>query len=98
MVNVYTDGIILVIHGGVKMGQGLHISINKFLILLQHFAISDMYGAAVLDACQQIISRMEPIISQHKFNTSAEPACYAETRDLSAHISYFTYGTAFTEA
>lgn len=31
-----------------------------------------MYGAAVLDACEQIIARIEPVASKHNFNTFAE--------------------------
>jgi len=33
---------------------------------------SDMYGYAVLDACEQIKARMEPISSQNKFSSFAE--------------------------
>ncbi|XLT69295.1 hypothetical protein HN873_025734, partial [Arachis hypogaea] len=35
-------------------------------------ASSDMYGAAVLDACEQIKARMEPIASRNNFNSFAE--------------------------
>ena len=38
-------------------------------------ASSDMYGAAVLDACEQIKARMEPIASQHNFSSFAEVLC-----------------------
>lgn len=31
-----------------------------------------MYGAAVLDACEQIKARMEPIVSGHNFGSFAE--------------------------
>lgn len=50
-------------------------------------ASSDMYGAAVLDACEQIKARMEPIASQKNFSSFAElaSACYVERIDLSAH-------------
>ncbi|KAI3838046.1 hypothetical protein MKW98_008997 [Papaver atlanticum] len=49
-------------------------------------ASSDMYGAAVLDACEQIKARMEPIASRNKHNSFAELA-----------LAYFTYGAAFAE-
>ncbi|MCL7031662.1 hypothetical protein MKW94_008043 [Papaver nudicaule] len=68
---------------------------------------SDLYGAAVLDACEQIKARMEPILAL---------ACYLERIDLSAHgfyktpdvgfdwntgkgdpFNYFSYGAAFAE-
>lgn len=35
-------------------------------------ASSDIYGAAVLDACEKIKARMEPIASRHNFNSFAE--------------------------
>ncbi|OWM69193.1 hypothetical protein CDL15_Pgr025380 [Punica granatum] len=125
LVHVYTDGTVLVTHGGVEMGQGLHtkvaqIAASAFNIPLSSIFISDtstdkvpntsptaasassdLYGAAVLDACEQI-----------KLAT----ACYLERVDLSAHgfyitpeigfdwqsgkgnaFRYFTYGAAFAE-
>ncbi|EOA15923.1 hypothetical protein CARUB_v10004017mg [Capsella rubella] len=96
LVHVYTDGTVLVTHGGVEMGQGLHtkvaqVAASAFNIPLNSVfvsetstdkvpnasptaasASSDMYGAAVLDACEQIIARMEPVASKHNFNTFAE--------------------------
>lgn len=37
-------------------------------------ASSDLYGGAVLDACQQIKARMEPVAAQRKHSTFAEVA------------------------
>ncbi|TKY48375.1 Xanthine dehydrogenase 1 [Spatholobus suberectus] len=121
LVQVYTDGSVLVTHGGVEMGQGLHtkvaqIAASAFNIPLSSVFISDtstdkvpnasptaasassdMYGAAVLDACEQIMARMEPIASQRNFNSFAElvSACYAERIDLSAHGFYITPDIGF---
>ncbi|KAK7261545.1 hypothetical protein RIF29_27859 [Crotalaria pallida] len=121
LVNVYTDGTVLVTHGGVEMGQGLHtkvaqIAASAFSIPLSSVFISetstdkvpnssptaasassDMYGAAVLDACDQIKARMEPIASRNNFNSFAElaSACYAERIDLSAHGFYITPDIGF---
>ena len=33
---------------------------------------SEIYGAAVLDACEQIKTRMEPIASKHNFSSFAQ--------------------------
>ncbi|KAM5584530.1 xanthine dehydrogenase 1 [Rosa sericea] len=114
LVHVYTDGTVLVTHGGVEMGQGLHtkvaqVAASAFNIPLSSVFISetstdkvpnasptaasassDMYGAAVLDACEQIKARMEPIASQHNFSSFAElaSACYEARIDLSAHGFY----------
>ncbi|XP_062098916.1 xanthine dehydrogenase 1-like [Humulus lupulus] len=116
LVHVYTDGSVLVTHGGVEMGQGLHtkvaqIAASAFNIPLSSVFISetstdkvpnssptaasassDMYGAAVLDACEKIKARMEPIASQHNFSSFAELviACYAARIDLCAHGFYIT--------
>uniref|UniRef100_A0A5B7CCF3 xanthine dehydrogenase n=1 Tax=Davidia involucrata TaxID=16924 RepID=A0A5B7CCF3_DAVIN len=121
LVQVYTDGTVLVTHGGVEMGQGLHtkvaqIAASSFNIPLSSVFISetstdkvpnasptaasassDMYGAAVLDACEQINARMEPIASKHNFNSFAElvNACYMERIDLSAHGFYITPDIGF---
>ncbi|TMX00398.1 hypothetical protein EJD97_000888 [Solanum chilense] len=116
LVQVYTDGTVLVTHGGVEMGQGLHtkvaqIAASSFNIPLSAVFISDtstdkvpnasptaasassdMYGAAVLDACKQIKARMEPIASKSNFSSFEElvSACYFERIDLSAHGFYIT--------
>lgn len=121
LVQVYTDGTVLVTHGGVEMGQGLHtkvaqIAATAFEVPLSSIFISetstdkvitylnitlrcvalfmllnglicfqvpnasptaasassDMYGAAVLDACKQIKARMEPIASLKKHTSFVE--------------------------
>ncbi|CAL5426151.1 unnamed protein product [Camellia sinensis] len=121
LVHVYTDGTVLVTHGGVEMGQGLHtkvaqVAASSFNIPLSSVFISetstdkvpnasptaasassDMYGAAVLDACEQIKARMEPVTSKQKFNSFAElaTACYMERIDLSAHGFYITPDIGF---
>ncbi|KAK1409893.1 hypothetical protein QVD17_36422 [Tagetes erecta] len=121
LVQVYTDGTVLVTHGGVEMGQGLHtkmaqIAASAFEIPLSSVFISetstdkvpnasptaasassDMYGAAVLDACKQIKSRMEPIASLKKWSSFRElvNACYMERVDLSAHGFYIVPDISF---
>ncbi|KAL1546681.1 xylitol dehydrogenase [Salvia divinorum] len=121
LVHIYTDGTVLVTHGGVEMGQGLHtkvaqVAASSFDIPLSSVFISetstdkvpnasptaasassDIYGAAVLDACEQIKARMEPIASKHNFVSFAElvSACYMERIDLSAHGFYKTPDIGF---
>ncbi|KAH9614387.1 hypothetical protein KSS87_007646 [Heliosperma pusillum] len=121
LVQVYTDGTVLVTHGGVEMGQGLHtkvaqIAASAFDIPLTSVFISetstdkvpnasptaasassDMYGAAVLDACEQIKARMEPITSKKSYSSFAALAyaCYLERIDLSAHGFHATPDIGF---
>ncbi|WCJ36904.1 Xanthine dehydrogenase/oxidase [Euphorbia peplus] len=121
LVHVYTDGTVLVTHGGVEMGQGLHtkvaqVAASAFNIPLSSVFISetstdkvpnssptaasassDMYGAAVLDACEQIKARMEPVASKHNFSSFAElaGACYVQRIDLSAHGFHITPDIGF---
>ncbi|KAL9261556.1 Xanthine dehydrogenase 1-like protein [Drosera capensis] len=116
LVQVYTDGTVLVTHGGVEMGQGLHtkvaqVAASAFDIPLSAVFISDtstdkvpnssptaasassdLYGAAVLDACEQIKARIAPIASTHNFGSFAElvNTCFLNRIDLSAHGFYAT--------
>uniref|UniRef100_K3WID5 Xanthine dehydrogenase n=1 Tax=Globisporangium ultimum (strain ATCC 200006 / CBS 805.95 / DAOM BR144) TaxID=431595 RepID=K3WID5_GLOUD len=85
LVHVYTDGSVLVSHGGVEMGQGLHTKVIQ--VAARAFGIphekvhieetstnkvpnsqpsaasmsTDLYGMATLDACEQILERLQPI-------------------------------------
>eukprot|EP00252_Welwitschia_mirabilis_P022733 TRINITY_DN6242_c0_g1_i3.p1 TRINITY_DN6242_c0_g1~~TRINITY_DN6242_c0_g1_i3.p1 ORF type:complete len:318 (-),score=86.22 TRINITY_DN6242_c0_g1_i3:256-1209(-) len=121
LVQVYTDGTVLVTHGGVEMGQGLHtkvaqIAASAFEIPVNQVFISetstdkvpnasptaasassDMYGAAVLDACEQLKARMKPIAEKLKPKSFAElsTACHLERIDLSAHGFYATPDICF---
>ncbi|KAJ6632922.1 Xanthine dehydrogenase [Pseudolycoriella hygida] len=84
LVHVYCDGSVLVAHGGVEMGQGLHIKVlqvaaTALKIPLERIHIqetatttvpnssttagsmsSDLYGAALLDACRILNNRLQP--------------------------------------
>lgn len=121
LVQVYLDGTVLVTHGGVEMGQGLHtkvaqIAASSFNIPLSSVFISetstdkvpnatstaasassDLYGAAVLDACEQIKARMKPMATKHSdYNfTALVRACYFERIDLCAHGFYITPDVGF---
>ncbi|CAF1715269.1 BnaCnng46690D [Brassica napus] len=121
LVHVYTDGTVLVTHGGVEMGQGLHtkvaqVAASAFNIPLSSVFVSetstdkvpnasptaasmssDMYGAAVLNACEQIKARMEPVASKLSCNSFAElaNACYFQRIDLSAHGFYIVPDVGF---
>lgn len=112
LVHLYTDGTVLVTHGGTEMGQGLHTKVCQ--VAAQAFGIplydvyvndsstdkvantlpsaasmsTDLYGMATLDACKQIIKRIQPIREQlppdAKLSEVAKKAFF-ERVDLSAH-------------
>ncbi|RZC77500.1 hypothetical protein C5167_001722 [Papaver somniferum] len=88
LVQVYTDGTVLVTHEYRQVPNSSPTAAS---------ASSDMYGAAVLDACEQIKAWMEPIASRNKHNSFAELAlaCYFERIDLSAHGFYRTPDIGF---
>jgi xanthine dehydrogenase/oxidase len=83
-VHIYRDGSVLLQHGGIEMGQGLHtkiiqIAANVLQIPTEHIFISetatdkiangsptaasfssDLYGMAVLNACETLNERLKP--------------------------------------
>uniref|UniRef100_A0A915BF50 Xanthine dehydrogenase n=1 Tax=Parascaris univalens TaxID=6257 RepID=A0A915BF50_PARUN len=89
LVHIYTDGSVLVSHGGIEMGQGLHtkilqvtarclgIDISKVYLCdtatdkvpnaspTAASAGSDLYGLAIMDACNKINERLKPIRIAH---------------------------------
>eukprot|EP00604_Paraphysomonas_vestita_P000034 CAMPEP_0174825658 /NCGR_PEP_ID=MMETSP1107-20130205/42974_1 /TAXON_ID=36770 /ORGANISM="Paraphysomonas vestita, Strain GFlagA" /LENGTH=945 /DNA_ID=CAMNT_0016057477 /DNA_START=1478 /DNA_END=4315 /DNA_ORIENTATION=+ len=84
LVNIYVDGTVLVSHGGVEMGQGLHtkmIQVTARALQIPHENVriagtntsivpngiatagsmgTDMYGMAILNACEQLNERLKP--------------------------------------
>lgn len=112
LVHLYTDGTVLVSHGGTEMGQGLHtkvcqVAAQAFGIPLEDVYVNDsstdkvantipsaasmstdLYGMATLDACKQILKRIQPIRdslpTNAKLSEVAKKAFY-ERVDLSAH-------------
>jgi xanthine dehydrogenase/oxidase len=118
LVHVYTDGSVLVAHGGTEMGQGLFTKVIQ--VAAQCFGIpesfivttesatntvpnaspsaaslsSDLYGMAVLDACEKIRDRLAPMrakMPDADWPTLVKSA-YFERIDLSAH-GFYTINT-----
>lgn len=114
LVHVYSDGSVLVAHGGTEMGQGLNTKVIQ--IAAQCFQIpdsmvfiaetststvpnsspsaaslsTDLYGMAVLDACEQIAERLRPVRERMPSSSWSEivSAAYFQRVNLSAQGFY----------
>ncbi|KAL3798324.1 hypothetical protein ACHAW5_008623 [Stephanodiscus triporus] len=112
LVHLYTDGTVLVSHGGTEMGQGLHtkvcqVAAQAFGIPLDHVYVNDtssdkvantlptaasmstdLYGMATLDACLQILKRIQPIRDSLPPDAALKDVAkkaFFDRVDLSAH-------------
>ena len=112
LVHLYTDGTVLVSHGGTEMGQGLHtkvcqIAAHAFGIPVEDVYVNDsstdkvantiptaasmstdMYGMATLDACRQILGRLQPFTKElgpGATLSDVAKAAFMARIDLSAH-------------
>lgn len=120
LVNIYTDGTVLVTHGGTEMGQGLHtkmiqVAARALGVPMQDVTIrdtttstvpnasptaasasSDLYGMAILNACEQLMERLKPYLEKSGGNwKSAVNSAYFDRCDLSAHGFYKTPGISY---
>ena len=115
LVCIYTDGTVLVSHGGTEMGQGLHTKMIQ--VAAQAFGIpdsmvhveetatncvpnssataasmsTDLYGMAVLNACEQIRARLGPVrekVGPDASWASVISAAYFDRVNLSAQGFY----------
>ncbi|KAM7523403.1 hypothetical protein LguiA_013305 [Lonicera macranthoides] len=97
LVQVYTDGTVLVTHGGVEMGQGLHtkvaqIAASAFDIPLSSVFISETSTDKLAFACY-----MERIdLSAHGFYITPD-IDFDWVTGKGRPFRYFTYGAAFAE-
>ncbi|KAK7505493.1 hypothetical protein BaRGS_00003238 [Batillaria attramentaria] len=121
LVNIYSDGTVLVSHGGVEMGQGLHtkmlqlasevlqVPVSKIRVTETNVAMvpntsptsgsvsSDLCGGAVVNACQTLMERLEPIRAQNPNGSWEEliGAAYFQRVSLSATGFYKTPDVGF---
>ncbi|XP_070663898.1 xanthine dehydrogenase 1-like isoform X2 [Malus domestica] len=97
LVHVYTDGTVLVTHGGVEMGQGLHtkvaqVAASAFNIPLSSVFISETSTDKLASACY--VERID--LSAHGFYITPE-IDFDWTTGKGNPFNYFTYGAAFAE-
>ncbi|XP_028255483.1 xanthine dehydrogenase/oxidase-like [Parambassis ranga] len=116
LVHIYTDGSVLLTHGGTEMGQGLHtkmvqvasrvlgIPFSKIHISetstntvpntspTAASASSDLNGAAVQNACEILVSRLEPYKAKNPKGSWEDwvRAAYFDRVSLSANGFYRT--------
>ncbi|XP_015600760.1 xanthine dehydrogenase [Cephus cinctus] len=116
LVHIYTDGSVLMSHGGTEMGQGLHtkmiqvasriFKVNPSKIHIAETATdkvpntsataasagSDLNGMAVMNACNEIMKRLQPIIKEDPHGTWEQwiHKAYFERISLSATGFYST--------
>ncbi|CAN9498296.1 unnamed protein product [Ophioblennius macclurei] len=116
LAHIYTDGSVLLTHGGTEMGQGLHtkmvqvasrvlgISSSKIYISetstntvpntspTAASASSDLNGAAVQNACEILLKRLEPYRSRNPKGLWEDwvKAAYFDRVNLSANGFYKT--------
>jgi xanthine dehydrogenase/oxidase len=114
LVNIYTDGTVLVTHGGTEMGQGLHtkmiqiaakaldVPVDSVCITetatdkvpnsspTAASASSDLYGMAVLHACEKLAERLAPFRKEGGVGgfKKAVTAAYFSRVNLSAQGFY----------
>uniref|UniRef100_A0A3B4AS67 Uncharacterized protein n=1 Tax=Periophthalmus magnuspinnatus TaxID=409849 RepID=A0A3B4AS67_9GOBI len=113
LVHIYTDGSVLLAHGGTEMGQGLHTKMIQVQTRCGRSATrhtschsvanssataasvsSDLYGAAVLNACNILNQRLQPYKDQDPQGNwkSWVKAAYFERVNLSTNGFYRTPG------
>ncbi|XP_042232442.1 xanthine dehydrogenase/oxidase-like [Homarus americanus] len=110
LVHIYTDGSILLTHGGIEMGQGLHtkmiqiasrvLGVSAENIYLSETATdkvpnttataasvsTDLLGMAVMKACNELVSRLQPYVNKDPAGTWKDwvNAAYFDQVSLSA--------------
>ncbi|XP_068612678.1 xanthine dehydrogenase/oxidase [Brachionichthys hirsutus] len=116
LVHIYTDGSVLLTHGGTEMGQGLHTKMIQVASRVLGIpcsdihisetstntvanasptaasASSDLNGAAVMNACEVLLNRLEPYKKKNPKGSWGDwvAAAYFDRVNLSANGFYRT--------
>lgn len=104
LVHVYTDGSVLVTHGGTELGQGLHTKmVQIWSILMQASCISVLQGTLYfikLLQCSRCVSLKIQQLLSVLIHMSAKTQLYESIpcparsyRRLANSLMYFSYGT-----
>ncbi|XP_075385065.1 aldehyde oxidase 3-like [Tenrec ecaudatus] len=116
LVHIYTDGSVLVAHGGVELGQGINtkmiqVASRELKIPMSYIHLgemntvtvpntigtggstgADVNGKAVQNACQTLLRRLEPIISQSPQGSWEEWVNEAFTQSISLSATGYFRG------
>ncbi|XP_040609517.1 aldehyde oxidase 3 isoform X1 [Mesocricetus auratus] len=116
LVHVYTDGSVLVAHGGVELGQGINtkmmqVASRELKIPMSYIHLdemntvtvpntvatggstgADVNGRAVQNACQTLMKRLEPIVSQNPNGTWEDWVNEAFTQSISLSATGYFRG------
>ncbi|XP_069851873.1 aldehyde oxidase 3-like isoform X1 [Dipodomys merriami] len=116
LVHIYTDGSVLVAHGGVELGQGINtkmiqVASRELQLPMSYIHLgemntmtvpntiataastgADVNGKAVQNACQTLMKRLEPIVSQNPNGTWEEWVNEAFTQSISLSATGYFRG------
>ncbi|XP_019491153.1 PREDICTED: aldehyde oxidase 2-like [Hipposideros armiger] len=111
LVHIYTDGSVLVTHGGNELGQGIHTKMlqnHDFIFLNSNILLHVLFNGLFSDgnpllfsfknACQILLKRLEPIIKKNPEGTWEDwiEAAFEQRLSLSA-TGYFRGYKAFMD-